>query len=102
MIKELIALVLKLLTDIGLWKVVSSAIKNAIRPYKTRKGMKACVFVGELVVTGVISDKTGDYIDESMDKAAKFLVDHGWDKKFLKLVRYKEEYNGGNEQLDER
>lgn len=102
MFKELIALVLKLLTDIGLWKIISNAIKNTIRPYKTRKGMKACVFVGELVVTGIISDKTGDYIDESMDKAAKYLVDRGWDKKFLKLVRYKEENNGRDEQLDER
>lgn len=91
MVKECITLVIKLLTDIGLWKVINSAIKNAIEPYKTRKAMKGCILVGELVVTGVLSNKTSDYIDETADKAAKFLVDHGWDKKFLKAVKYKEE-----------
>lgn len=102
MVKEIITMIINLLTDIGLWKIVHCAFKNTIKPHKANKATKVCIFVGEMVVTGVISEKTNDYVERTTDKAVDFLVDHGLDKKFLKLVHYKEENtNGGHEQSDE-
>lgn len=102
MVKEIIVMIINVFTDIGLWKIIHCAFKNAIKPHKVNKATKACIFVGEMVITGVISEKTNNYVEKTTDTAAKFLVNHGWDKKFLKLVHYKEENtNGGHEQSDE-
>jgi hypothetical protein len=45
---------------------------------------KACVGIAEMAIVAIGCDKVNEYIDDSFDKAAEFIVKHDLDKKFMK------------------
>ena len=66
---------LKIASGIGVKTIVGSVA----RPYipATIGPVKAfCVEVGLLGISGVVTDQVNNYIDKTIDEAAKFIVDN--------------------------
>ena len=84
MIPAVIPLATQVAADFGVGWLVHGGVKTATCLTEMTATKKVCIGVAELAITGMISEKVNNYIDESFDKAAKFIVDRDLDKKFMK------------------
>jgi hypothetical protein len=75
---ELVKTVGTFIVSAGVGAIVNNAVK-ATTPYKTGKIQRACIWVGALVLTSMLSDKatkyTEDKIDETVSKVKKMAED---------------------------
>ncbi len=84
MIPAIIPLATQIVADFGVGYLVHGGAKVALCTTELNLAQKACVGIAELAITGVVCDKTNNYIDDTFDKVAAFIVDHDLDRKFKK------------------
>lgn len=84
MIPAIIPLVTQVAADVGVGYIVHGGVQTVVNTGGLNLAKKACVGIAELAISGMVCDGVNNYIDKSFDKAAKFIVDHDLDKKFMK------------------
>ena len=84
MIPAIIPIATSVAADIGVGYIVHGGVMTVVNTSCLNLAKRACVGVAELAICGMTCDKMNDYIEDSFDKAAKFIVDHDLDKKFMK------------------
>ena len=99
-IMNILAGIVKIMADIGITKVVHTLFTDILKPHNVKKTTKACVYVGEFMVCAVIAEKNDKFVDDTLDKVAKFMVEHDLDKK-LGMNKKKENEDAGKQHSDE-
>jgi hypothetical protein len=84
MIPAIIPLATQVAADFGVGWIVHGGTKMMTCMTEMGAAKKVCIGVAEIAITGIVSEKVNDYIDDTFDKAAKFIVDHDLDRKFKK------------------
>lgn len=84
MIPAIIPLATQIVADFGVGYLVNGGAKVALCTTELNLAKKACVGVAELAITGMVCDGVNNYIDNTFDKVAQFIVDNDLDKKFMK------------------
>lgn len=74
--KETAKLVLGIVTAFGVDEIVGNAIKS-VNPTKMSNIKRICVGVASVAISGVICDRVGKYVDESIDKVFDFVEQFG-------------------------
>lgn len=74
---------LKLASGFGVNTIVGSVIRPHI-PATIGPIRSACVEIGILGISGVVSDSVNNYIDKTIKEAAEFIVENDLDKLFIK------------------
>lgn len=87
MIPAIVPLATQVAADFGVGWIVHGGIMTTVNcgsigTLTTAK--KVCIGVAELAITGIGCEKVNEYIDDTFDKVAKFMVDHDLDRKFTK------------------
>ena len=87
MIPAIIPLATQVAADFGVGWIVHGGVMTAVNcggvgTLTTAK--RLCIGVAELAIAGIGCEKVNEYIDETFEKAAKFIVDKDLDKKFMK------------------
>lgn len=57
----------KLVSSIGVGTIVGNTVKQVANPAAMNTFNKVCVTVGGAAITGLVSAKVGEYIDETID-----------------------------------
>lgn len=84
MIPAIIPLATQIVADFGVGYIVHGGVKMATCMSELNAAKKVCVGVAEVAIAGIGCEKVNEYIDNSFDKVAKFIVDRDLDKKFMK------------------
>lgn len=84
MIPVIIPFATQVMADFGVGYIVHGGVTSMVNIGGMTLAKKACVGIAEMAIVGIGCDKVNDYIDDSFDRAAQFIVDHDLDKKFMK------------------
>ena len=84
MIPVIIPLATEVAADFGIGYIVHGGVTSAIHYGSLSLAKKACVGIAEAAIVGIGCDIVNEYIDDQFEKAARFIVDHDLDKKFMK------------------
>lgn len=64
--REIVKVILKLCTEIGCGTIVANAV-TAYLPYQVKLPVRVCCWLATVAITGAVSSKAGDWIDEQVD-----------------------------------
>ena len=84
MITVIIPFDAQVMADFGVGYIVHGGVTSMVNTGGMTLAKKACVGIVEMAIVGIGCDKVNEYIDDSFDKAAEFIVKHDLDKKFMK------------------
>ena len=87
MIPAIIPLATQVAADFGVGWIVHGGVMTAVNVGGVGNltvAKKVCIGAAELAITGIGCEKVNEYIDDTFDKIAKFMVDKDLDKKFMK------------------
>ena len=87
MIPAIVPLTTQVAADFGVGWIVHGGVMTAVNcggVGNLTVAKRVCIGVAELAITGIGCEKVNNYIDDTFDKVAKFIVDRDLDKKYMK------------------